>query len=175
MLASNFHRFSGPFRLPNALALGACSIPFNIEREKWDFIKICIFPWGKSLFLRFRALKRSADSMNNWWDDALKIHWKSLCFLPSILSKIKQNSTKIKISKSISPKHPKSQFFDHLGLPKPFQNRQKIYEKLIWKTKAKKWGKMSAKSAQNPPKSLYAPPPKNLHSLGFRAAVEGGL
>ena len=43
MLASNFHWFLGPFRLPNPLALGACSIPFNIEREKWDFRKICIF------------------------------------------------------------------------------------------------------------------------------------
>ena len=46
MLASKFHRFLEPFRLPNPLVLGTCSITLNIEREKWDFLK-CAFYLGK--------------------------------------------------------------------------------------------------------------------------------
>ena len=94
------------------------------------FYKNMHFPFGKSLFLRFRALKRSADSRNNWWNDALKIHWKFLCFSPSILSKIWQNSTKNKVSTSISKKIPKISIFQPFWppktLPKSTQNAFKI-------------------------------------------------
>ena len=44
---------------------------------------------------------------------------------PSKLSKIKQKSTKIKISKSISKKIPKSQILDNLGHPNLSQNPSK--------------------------------------------------
>ena len=44
LLASKFYWFLRPFCLPNPLLFGSCSIPFNIEREKWYFIKICILP-----------------------------------------------------------------------------------------------------------------------------------
>ena len=43
----------GPFRLPNPFALGTCSIPFNMKREKLNFVKICIFPEENHYFSGF--------------------------------------------------------------------------------------------------------------------------
>ena len=60
-------------------------------------------------------------------------------------------------------------------LPKPLRNRQKIDEKSMLKTKAKKWGKMSAKSAQDPLLGLSWTPSGALRALKIepKSTLEG--
>ena len=55
VLSSTFHWFLRPFRPPNPLFFNSFSTPSNIDGENWDFVKILIFPKGKSLILRIPA------------------------------------------------------------------------------------------------------------------------
>ena len=129
MLASKFHGFLGPFRLPNPLALGACSIPFNIEREKWDFRKICIFPRENHYFSGFehrrdQQIQETIDETTQWkcienpYDFNHQFYQKSI--------KIRE---KLRFPQAYPKKYQKCWFFDHFGIPKPSQNPSEIKKK----------------------------------------------
>ena len=125
--------------------------------QKMISYKNMYFPQGKSLFLRFRALRKTANLANKWCNNIFKNNENSICFSPSFLTKITQKFTKNKVSKCIPQKTPKISFFYHFAFPKPSQTPSEIEIKSIKtqskKKKAKKWGKMCAKSAQDPPRA----------------------
>ena len=104
-------------------------------KRKRRFCKNKRFASTGARFLRFRALEKTPKTTQ-------KTTKKTTFCSPSILSKLKQNSTKIKVSKSIFPKTIKISIFRPFcppkSFPKPFRNREKIDEKSMLKTKAKK-------------------------------------
>ena len=72
---------------------------------------------------------------------------------PSKLSKFEQNSTNIKISKSISKKYQKSRFFDHFDLPNPSQNPSKTFlnqtHETSWPPLGPSWALLATKPLKN--------------------------
>ena len=65
VLASKFHRFLRPFRPPNPWFFDSCSTPLNIDSEKLDFIKICIFLKEKRYFSGFEHYGKQRFQLTN--------------------------------------------------------------------------------------------------------------
>ena len=119
MLASKFHQFLGPFRLPNPLVLGTCSITLNIEREKRDFIKIYILLRKNHYF----------SGLMHWGDQQIQATidettcWKSIenpyVFRYRFYQKSSKIRLKIKTPQTYPKKYQKFRFWDYLGCQNP--------------------------------------------------------
>ena len=104
---------------------------FDHPSPKIIFYENMHFTKENSPFSRLRSLKISAD-WNKWWNDALKMHWKSICFSASFLLKIKWNSTKNRVSKGIPNKSIQNLDFLKVLAPQTLPKPHKIPSKSMF-------------------------------------------